>query len=79
MRELILDHLGKDDSMVDYLPEDVHNVQNKRPDISRAAAAFGHNPQITLEEGVPRTIDWMQAVYAGRTPEEATASPRPQP
>jgi dTDP-glucose 4,6-dehydratase len=60
---LILEHLGKDDSLVEYLPEDAHNVQNKRPDISRAAEAFGHNPVVRLEEGIPRTIDWMRAVY----------------
>jgi dTDP-glucose 4,6-dehydratase len=62
--QLILEHLGKDDSLVEYLPEDAHNVQNKRPDISKAAEAFGHNPVVTLEEGIPRTIDWMRAVYA---------------
>jgi len=60
---LILDHLGKDDRLVEYLPEDVHNVQNKRPDISKAAATFGHNPVVTLEEGIPRTIEWMREVY----------------
>jgi len=48
---------------VDYLPEDAHNVQNKRPDISKAARDFGHDPAITLEEGIPRTVDWMRAVY----------------
>jgi nucleoside-diphosphate-sugar epimerase len=42
----------------------VHNVQSKKPDISKAAAAFGHNPQITLEQGVPRVLDWMKTVYA---------------
>ena len=62
---LILEHLGKDDSLVEYLPEDAYNIQNKRPDISKAAEAFGHNPVVTLEEGVPRTIAWMRAIYAG--------------
>ena len=60
---LILERLGKDDSLVEYLPEDAHNVQNKRPDISRAEAAFGHDPRITLDEGIPKTIDWMRSVY----------------
>lgn len=49
--------------MVDYLPEDKHNVVNKRPDITLAKAMFGHDPQITLEEGIPRTIEWMRKVY----------------
>jgi dTDP-glucose 4,6-dehydratase len=79
LSDLILGHLGKDDSLVRYLPEDFHNVQNKRPNITRARDDLGHDPQTRLEDGVPRTIDWMQAIYADRTPEEATASPRPQP
>jgi dTDP-glucose 4,6-dehydratase len=62
---LILDYIGKDDRDVEYLPEEAHNVQNKRPDISKAAAAFGHDPKVALEEGIPRTIDWMRAVYLG--------------
>lgn len=61
--DLILDYLGKDASLVEYLPEDAHNVQNKRPSIEKAAAAFGHNPKILLDEGIPRTIDWMRAAY----------------
>jgi len=65
---LILDYLGKDDSLVEYLPEEKHNVQNKRPDISKAESAFGHNPVITLEDGIPRTIEWMKSVYPTAVP-----------
>jgi dTDP-glucose 4,6-dehydratase len=64
LSNIIQDHLGLDRSLVSYLPEDVHNVQNKRPDISRAAAAFGHAPKVCLEDGVPRVIEWMKRVYA---------------
>jgi dTDP-glucose 4,6-dehydratase len=64
LSSIILDYLGLDDSNVTYLPEDVHNVQNKRPDITRARQAFGHDPKIILEEGVPRNIEWMRRVYA---------------
>ena len=63
LSDLILKSLGLDDSFVNYLPEDKHNVLNKRPDIEKARKAFGHNPTITLEQGVPRTIDWMKSVY----------------
>ncbi len=63
LSDLILRYCGKRDSLVTYLPEDRHNVQNKRPDISKAKRAFGHDPRTTLEEGVPRTIDWMKSVY----------------
>lgn len=60
---LILQYLGRNDTLVTYLPEDKHNVQNKRPDVTKAKIAFGHNPRTTLEEGVPRTIEWMKQVY----------------
>ncbi|HEY6343848.1 MAG TPA: NAD(P)-dependent oxidoreductase [Bryobacteraceae bacterium] len=63
LNDLILRNLGLDDRLVTYLPEDKHNVQNKRPDISKAKEAFGHDPRTTLEEGVPRTVDWMLSVY----------------
>jgi dTDP-glucose 4,6-dehydratase len=63
LSDLILTQTGMDDSLVTYLPEDKHNVLNKRPNIEKASKTFGHNPRIMLEEGVPRTIDWMRAVY----------------
>ncbi|MDD5510978.1 MAG: NAD(P)-dependent oxidoreductase [Dehalococcoidales bacterium] len=64
LSKVILDYLGLDDSRVVYLPQDVHNVKNKRPDITRARQFLGHDPRITLEEGIPRTIEWMRKVYA---------------
>ena len=64
LSNIILGHLGLDDAGVTYLPKDLHNVQNKRPDIAKAKLAFGHDPKITLEEGVRRTIEWMRQVYA---------------
>jgi len=63
MSDLILKYIGTDDSLVNYLPEDKHNVLNKKPDIRKAAAAFGHNPRMTLEEGIPLTVDWMKTIY----------------
>lgn len=64
LSRIILNHLKLTDSLVAYLPKDKHNVQNKRPDISKAQKAFGHNPHVTLEEGVVRTLEWMRRVYA---------------
>ncbi len=63
LSRIVRGYLKKDDKLVTYLPEDKHNVLNKRPDITRAQRDFGHNPKITLEEGVPRTIEWMKQVY----------------
>ena len=63
MSNLLLDNLGKTDELVTYLPEDKHNTLSKKPDVSKAARDFGHNPKVTLEEGIPATIDWMRAIH----------------
>ena len=60
---LVLAQLGKSDELVTYLDQDVHNVRSKRPDISRAVRDLGHNPQVSLEEGLARTLEWMRGVY----------------
>jgi dTDP-glucose 4,6-dehydratase len=64
LSDLILKCAGRDDSQVTYLPEDRHNVQNKRPDITKAKDFLGHNPKTTLETGIPETVEWMREVYA---------------
>jgi dTDP-glucose 4,6-dehydratase len=63
LSDLILDYTGADHSLVSYLTEDKHNVLNKKPDISKAKEAFGHDPKIPLEVGVPKTIEWMKSTY----------------
>lgn len=63
LSDLILKYTGADPDLVTYLPEDKHNVLNKRPNIDKAKADFKHYPKVTLEEGVPKTIEWMRAVY----------------
>jgi len=65
MSNLLLESLGKTDELITYMPEDKHNTQSKKPDVSKAAADFGHDPKITLEEGIPATIEWMKSVYLG--------------
>jgi dTDP-glucose 4,6-dehydratase len=63
LSDIILKCTGASKELVTYLPEDKHNVVNKRPDISKAIKQFGHNPRITLDEGVPMTIAWLKKVY----------------
>ena len=63
LSDLILNYTGADTGLVSFLPEDKHNVLNKRPDIEKAKKKFRHDPKITLEEGVPNTIEWMRSVY----------------
>jgi dTDP-glucose 4,6-dehydratase len=38
------------------------NVVSKRADISRARHDLRHDPKVKLEEGVPKTIDWMRSL-----------------
>ena len=63
MSDLVLGHLGKADNQVRYLPKDMHNVTNKRPDITKAALLLDHNPIVTLETGIPATIEWLRKEY----------------
>jgi dTDP-glucose 4,6-dehydratase len=63
LSDLVLKYTGASKSLVSYLPEDKHNIQNKRPDITKAKREFGHDPKIPLEVGVPKTIEWMKSVY----------------
>lgn len=63
LSDIILQCTGASESLVTYLPEDKHNVVNKRPDIVLAQKEFGHNPTWTLERGVPETIEWMRRTH----------------
>ena len=61
--DIILRQLDKSDSLVTYLPEEVHTTKNKRPDITKAVKLLGHAPKVTLEDGIDRTLTWMKSVY----------------
>jgi len=63
LNNIILKQLGKTDKFVTYLPQDKHNITNKRPDITKAKKLLNHNPSIPLEVGVERTLEWMKQVY----------------
>jgi len=61
--DLILKCLGKDDSKIIYKEAEPFTTKVKHMDFSRARKDLNHNPRITLEEGIPRTIQWMKRVY----------------
>lgn len=64
LADLVMQTVGKGTtSKIQYLEQDEHNVLSKRPDISRAEAQLGHSPTVTLEQGVPLTVDWMRKFY----------------
>lgn len=66
LSDLVLKQTGGDHGLVRYLPEDKHNTVSKRPDIRKAILNLGHNPSVSLEEGLPKTVEWMKSVYGGK-------------
>ncbi|MHA1250533.1 MAG: NAD-dependent epimerase/dehydratase family protein [Candidatus Helarchaeota archaeon] len=61
--DMILKYLGKDDNLIEYIDEDIHNVHNKKADNSKAKKLLGHSPKISLKEGIRRTIEWQRKIY----------------
>ena len=63
LSDIILSYLKKDDSLVEYVETEPFTTKDKKSDISKAKRDLKHNPEVPLEEGIPRTIDWMKEVY----------------
>jgi len=61
--DLILDYLGKDDSKVTYKEAEPFTTRVKHMDFSKIRRDLNHDPKISLEEGIPKTIEWMKKVY----------------
>ena len=55
--------LDKPKDNVEYISKEKANVTNKKPDITKAVNELGHNPSTMLDEGLPKTIDWMKKIY----------------
>ena len=63
--DIILNYLGKDDSLVEYRDVQEATTLEKKVDASKAVRDLNHQTTVTLEEGIPRTIDWQKEVYGG--------------
>ncbi len=61
--DLILKNLGKDDSKVIYKEAEPFTTKVKHIDFSRARKDLHHEPRVTIEEGIPRAIEWMKGYY----------------
>ncbi|MFC2010285.1 NAD-dependent epimerase/dehydratase family protein [Chloroflexota bacterium] len=61
--DLILKNLGKDDSKVTYKEAEPFTTMVKHMDFSKIRRDLKHDPKVPLEEGIPRTIDWMKKLY----------------
>ncbi|MDP2729850.1 MAG: NAD(P)-dependent oxidoreductase [Dehalococcoidales bacterium] len=61
--DLILKCLGKDDSRVTYKEAEPFTTRVKHMDFSKIRRDLNHDPQVPLEKGIPKTIEWMQKIY----------------
>lgn len=61
--DLILKYLGLSDDKVTYLESEPFTTKNKKVDVTKAVRDLGHQPLVSLEEGIPLTIDWMRNYY----------------
>ena len=61
--DIILKYLGKDDSLVEYKDRQDDTTLLKLVDASKAERDLGHQSTVSLEEGIPRSIEWQKGVY----------------
>ncbi len=65
LAQIVLRETGASEGLITRWPEDKHNRKNKRPVITRAEQVLMHDPCVTLEEGIPKTLAWMREAYGG--------------
>jgi UDP-glucuronate decarboxylase len=51
---------------VEFRPRPVDDPEVRRPDITRAVTELGWKPQVSLEEGVRRTVPWFRRALASQ-------------
>ncbi len=61
--DIILGYLSKDDSLVEYRDVEETTTLEKKVDVAKAIRDLMHQSTVTLEEGIPRTINWQKEVY----------------
>lgn len=65
---LILKTLRKSDRLVTYRESEILTTRRKLVDCTRATTDLGHRTTVPLEEGIRRTLAWMQEVYKPGAP-----------
>ena len=61
--DMILSACNKDDSIVTYKEAEPHTTKVKHMDFSKAIRDLKHNPKVSPEEGIKKTVDWMKCFY----------------
>ncbi len=62
--DMILEQLGMDDSLVNYVDVESHNTLNKKSDNSKSKRDLKYKETVKLKEGIARTIEWQKKVCA---------------
>ncbi|MGE4274869.1 MAG: NAD(P)-dependent oxidoreductase, partial [Candidatus Methanomethylophilaceae archaeon] len=60
---IILDAVGRDDSLVTWKDAEPFTTDVKTIDSSKAVKDLRHDPKIDPEEGIRRTVEWMKWYY----------------
>ncbi len=61
--DLVLAAVGRNDSIVTYIESEPFTTGVKRIDCSKAVRDLRHDPKISPEEGIRRTVEWMKWYY----------------
>jgi len=61
--ELVLKHTNAGSDIVTYKEPEPFTTKDKKVDTTKAEKNLSHNPKVSLEEGIIRTINWMKEIY----------------
>jgi len=58
-----LEAAGSDDSIVTYKEDELFTTRVKHMEFLKAFRDLRHDPKVTPEEGIRRTVEWMKSIY----------------
>jgi dTDP-glucose 4,6-dehydratase len=61
--DLVLKAVGREDSLVTYKDAEPFTTKVKQMNFSKAVRDLRHDPKVTPEEGIGRTVEWMKSIY----------------
>jgi dTDP-glucose 4,6-dehydratase len=63
LSSLVLEHTNGDKKLVTYKDSEPFTTKNKMVDTTKAQRDLGHRCDVSLSEGIRRTVEWMRGVY----------------
>ena len=61
--DIILENVGIDDSLITYKEIEPFTTKIKTLDFSKSINDLNHDPKVSPEEGIKRTVEWMKWYY----------------